>query len=82
MNPTEIIDILDWHDIAPWRRPSVFLLLVPEVGIPVQSHDVSGKRALSLREDGTLMVGWNGQYRTDVRIVTDDDRERVRDHLA
>ncbi len=82
MDTNHISPVGDWHDIAPWRRPAVFLLLAPVDGLPIHAHNVGDKRALALREDGVLMVGWTGQYRTDVRLVTADDRDQVRAHLA
>lgn len=73
----------DWITVAAWRSRGVSLLLIPDdQGADLtQTDDIGGKRAL-LDAEGTLLALWTGRYRTEARIVGDDEREAIRAALA
>ena len=67
----------DWLDIAPWRNRVVVLIHIDEDGIVTQAHGVGEKRDVLLDPSGAMLVGWNGQWKTDIRIMADDERDAV-----
>jgi len=78
--PTEVSTLGTWINDAPLRKSAVSLILT--LGYTVwQEHTLDGKRTL-LEKRGTLLVAWTGQYRTDVRLVTESERQALADAIA
>ena len=68
----------DWLESAPWRNRSVVLIHISDDGTVTQAHGLGEKRDMLCDLTGTLLVGWTGRYRTDIRgVYTDDDRDAV-----
>ena len=67
----------DWLDVAPWKNRAVVLIHIAEDDAVTQAHGVGEKRDLLCDMTGTMLAGWNGQWRTDVRLMTDDERDAV-----
>lgn len=73
----------DWLDLAPLRDRSVFLLYLHGADAH-QAHTLPEKRVLlaTFEEGGTVLIGWTGRWRTDVRHVDATARTELAECLA
>lgn len=78
--PSTCQSLGDWINTAPWRHRGVSLLLIPETGHIRQVNDLVGKRAI-FADSGVMLALWTGHFHTEVRVITDDERQAVSDAI-
>lgn len=70
--PSTVPDIGDWMTAAPLRDRAVTFIHISGEGFVAQAHSLPDKRVLCSQVGGTLLVAWNGRWKTDVRRVATD----------